>query len=280
MMINKDSLKARANNLSKELNITQNVVYNRFFYDAFLSRLSVSKYKNQLILKGGLYLSSLLGIDARSTMDIDFYLRKVSMEKETIIKLIEEIASIDIGDGIVFKVIGFSEIREDDLYGGFQVTLLATLDNVKYRFEIDVATGDPIVPSEQTYNYKCLVTGEVLPIKAYSLESVVAEKLETVLSRGIANSRSKDYYDLYILNKTQLVNIDNSILKNAYQQTCNYRDYSISKSEALNLIVAIKDNQLINKRWIAYGKKVKYADDLLFEDVIAAIREWIDICYK
>ena len=193
MMINKESLKARANNLSEKLNISQNVVYNRFFYDAFLSRLAASPYKNKLILKGGLYLSSILGINTRNTMDIDFYLKKMSMEKEAIIRLIEEIASIDLGDGIAFKVVGSNDIREDDLYGGFQITLLAKLDNVKYQFSVDIATGDPIVPSERNYNYKCLVTGEVLPIKAYSLESVVAEKLETVLSKGIANSRSKDY---------------------------------------------------------------------------------------
>ena len=167
-MVNKDSLKARANNISKELNIAQNVVYNRFFYDAFLSRLAVSAYKNKLILKGGLYLSSILGIDTRSTMDIDFYLKKVSMDKELIMRLIEEVSSINIEDGIVFEVVGSTEIREDDIYGGFQIKLLGRLDNVKYQFGIDVATGDPIIPSERNYNYKCLVTGEVLPLKAYS----------------------------------------------------------------------------------------------------------------
>ncbi len=278
-MINKDSLKARANNLAKELNVSQNVIYNRFFYDAFLSRLAVSKYKNKLILKGGLYLSSVLGIDARSTMDMDFYLRKVSMEKEKIVTLIKEIISIDIGDDISFTVVDSSNIREDDLYGGFQVIMLAKLDNVKYQFGIDIATGDPIFPSERSYNYKCLVTGEVLPIKAYSLESVVAEKLETVLSRGIANSRSKDYYDLYILNKTQRTYINNDILREAYRQTCNYRNCSISKVEALNLIDLIMNNEHINKRWIAFGKKVKYAENLSFKDVVNIIKYWIDVCY-
>ena len=278
-MINKDSLKARANNLSKELNITQNVVYNRFFYDAFLSRLAVSAYKDKLILKGGLYLSSLLGIDMRVTMDIDLYLKKVSMKKDEIIKIIEEIASIDINDGITFKVIGSTNIRADDLYGGFQVTLLARLDNVRYQFGIDVATGDPIVPSERTYKYRCLVTGEVLPIKAYSLESVVAEKLETVLSRGIANSRSKDYYDLYILNRTQLTNIDSNVLRNAFRQTCDYRAFTISKEDALRLIDAVAEDVQINKRWNAYGKNVKYAEGLSFKDVISSIKDWIFICY-
>lgn len=280
MMINKDSLKERANNLSKKLNISQNVIYNRFFFDAFISRLAVSPYQNKLILKGGLFLSSILGIDTRSTMDIDFYLRKVSMEKEKIIEMIHEIASINIKDGIQFKVVGSSEIRENDLYGGFQVVLLAKLDNVRYQFSIDIATGDPIVPSERTYDYKCLVTGEVLPIKAYSLESVIAEKLETILSRGIANSRSKDYYDLYLLKLTQFENVNESVLKDAYSKTCLYRNFSISKNKAMELVDSILNNQQILKRWIIFGKKVKYAENIRFNDVIELIKEWIKICYE
>ncbi|MDD7715453.1 MAG: nucleotidyl transferase AbiEii/AbiGii toxin family protein [Mollicutes bacterium] len=278
-MINKDSLKAKANNISKEMNIAQNVVYNRFFYDAFLSRLAVSTYKNKLILKGGLYLSSILGVDTRNTMDIDFYLKKVSMDKELIMRLIEEVSSINIEDGIVFEVVGSTEIREDDIYGGFQVKLLGRLDNVKYQFGIDVATGDPIIPSERNYNYKCLVTGEVLPLKAYSLESVVAEKLETILSRGVTNSRSKDYYDLYILRKTQFDNIDLQVLKEAYKQTCTYRGFYISKTDAIVLLNEIGNNHQIIRRWESYGKNVKYAEGIPFKNVISTIEEWLNICY-
>lgn len=143
MKINKDSLKARANNISTKLGISQNIVYDRFFFDAFLTRLSASSYKDNFILKGGLYLSNVLGIETRSTMDIDFYIRQLLMEKESIIKAIKEISSIDVGDGIVFRVIGSSEIRFDDRYGGFQVKIMAKLDNVRYEFVIDIATGDP-----------------------------------------------------------------------------------------------------------------------------------------
>lgn len=198
MKINKDSLKAKANNISKELNISQNVVYNRFFYDAFLSRLSKSKYNNQFILKGGLYLSSILGINNRSTMDIDFYIRKISMEKDKIVDIIKEIISTNVDDGIWFEIINIGNIRNEDQYGGFQITILGHLDNVKCQFGIDIATGDPIIPSEKNYEYKCLVTKESLALKVYSLESVIAEKLETILAKSIFNSRSKDYYDLYI----------------------------------------------------------------------------------
>lgn len=126
MQINKNSLKARANNLSNKLGISQNIVYNRFFFDAFLARLSISPYKDKFVLKGGLYLSSVLGIDTRSTMDMDFYIKHLSMEKENIVRLITDIAIIDINDGVTFKVVGSSDIRLDDQYGGFQVKVIST----------------------------------------------------------------------------------------------------------------------------------------------------------
>ena len=279
-MINKDSLKARVNNISNQLNISQNVIYNRFFYDAFLSRLTFSPFKDKLILKGGLYLSSVFGVELRSTIDIDFYCKNLSLKEDEIIKVIKEISDIDFDDQIVFKLLDINKIRDDDIYGGFQVTLLGKLDNIRCQFSIDIATGDPIIPSEHSYNYKCLVTGEVLPIKVYSLESVVAEKLETVLSKGLANSRSKDYYDLYILRNLHFQNIDKTILKEAYRKVCEYRHFNISKENALELLNAIKNNEQIIVRWRAYGKRVKYADGISLDDVITFLKEWIEVCFQ
>lgn len=150
MKINKDSLKAKANNLAKNLNISQNVIYNRFFYDAFLSRLSKSKYNDKFILKGGLYLSCILGIETRNTMDIDFYLKKMKLQEDLIINVVKDILSIDNNDDIQFEILNIGNIREEDQYGGFQITLLGKLENVRCQFGIDIATGDPIVPSEKT----------------------------------------------------------------------------------------------------------------------------------
>lgn len=279
MKINKDSLKARANNISKESNISSNVVYNRFFYDAFLSRLAKSQYKDHYVLKGGLYLSSILGVNTRNTMDIDFFTRSIKMEKEQIVKTIQTICETDADDGINFKVIDATDIRQDDKYGGFQVRVLGKLENIRHEFAIDIATGDPVVPSERNYEYKCLVTAETLSLKVYSLESVIAEKLQTILFRSVANSRSKDYYDLYILRETQLNNVDLKALKEAFKQTCGYRNYSISKDDALLLIDEIRDNQQVQTRWKAYVKKVQYADGIDFVSVAADIKKWINDIY-
>jgi len=279
MRINKDSLKARANNMSKVSNISSNVVYNRFFYDAFLSRLSKSQYKDNYVLKGGLYLSSVLGVSTRNTMDIDFYAKRIKMEKDRVVETIDTICSIDASDGITFKVIDTADIRQEDKYGGFQVRVLGKLENIRHEFVIDIATGDPVVPTERNYRYRCLVTGEELPLKVYSLESVISEKLQTVLSRSIANSRSKDYYDLYILREAQLSNVDLETLKEAYRQTCNYRKFSITKDDAILLIDEIGSNQQVNNRWIAYTKKVKYAEGVDFKSVISDIKKWVNDIY-
>ena len=276
MKFNKDSLKARASNISKELNVPQDVVYNRFFFDAFLSRLAVSDYKNRLILKGGLYLSSVLGINMRSTIDIDFFAKAISLEEERIVSAIKEICSIDLDDGVSFEITGDRKIRKDDIYGGLQISIVGKLQNIRQRFEIDIATGDPIVPSETQYDYQCLVSKETLSLKAYSLESVIAEKLQTVLSRQITNSRSKDFYDLYILRITQIANVDVHTLKQAFEKTCKYRNYFISKDDALLLIEEIHNNTFINERWDAYTKIVKYAEYIPLDMVIRSIEKWIE----
>lgn len=279
MWINKDSLKARANNISKELGISQNLVYYRFFFDAFLSRLAKSNYKNQLILKGGLYLSSLLGVENRHTVDIDFHLKQLKLEQDTVVSVVKEICGIDTNDGIIFKILGINNIRTDDKYGGFQIDLEAKLDNVKNVFSIDIATGDPITPNEELYNYTCLVSKETLNLKTYSLETIVAEKLETVISRGITNSRSKDYYDLYLLAKTQIGKINLVTLRKAFKETCKYREASFTKSKANEMILEIMNNDILKKRWESYSSKNLLPMNIDFKDVCEVIRYWIEAVF-
>lgn len=209
-------------------------------------------------------------------MDIDFYLGRMTLEKEKVIAMVSEIAAFDCGDGVSFEVVGSTPIRDDDDYGGFQVTLIGRLDNVRFRFGIDIATGDPIIPCERDYNYECLVTKESLSIKSYSLESVVAEKLQTVLSKGVANSRSKDYYDLYVIFFTQKDKVNFDSLALAFKKTCEYRRFSMTKPEALMMIDAIGNNSQTNKRWASYGKTVGYAQGIPFGEVIKAIKEWVN----
>lgn len=216
----------------------------------------------------------------RSTMDIDFYIKKISIEKNKIINVIEEVSSIDLNDGIIFQILKINNIRINDRYGGFQIAILGKLENVKCQFGIDVATGDPIIPKEQNLKYKCLVTGEILPLKVYSLESVVAEKYETILSKGISNSRSKDFYDLFVIKKFEINNININVLNKAFSKTCSYRNFEINKNDALNILNMISSNKEILKRWESYCKNVGYTGELSFQEVMDSIIGWTDLIFK
>ena len=199
------------------------------------------------------------------------------MRQEVVLQSLKDITEINIDDGVTFKINGITNIRLDDQYGGFQIKIVGKFDNIKHEFNVDIATGDPIIPSEWDYSYECLLTGELLSIKAYSLESVVAEKLETVFARQIANSRSKDFYDLYVLRKLKKDEFDKCLLQRAFLESCKYRQLIIGKNEAISLLNEIGNNKQINDRWEAFTKRMKYANNLAFNDVITSILDWIMI---
>lgn len=208
MKINKNSLQARINNLSSKTGVHPNILLKTFFFDAFLKRLSVSKYCNNFVFKGGFLLSTSLGIDLRSTMDIDFLIEKINLEKSNIINIFIEIAQIDVKDNVSFEYLNIEDIRKDDQYGGYNITFLGKLENINEQVSIDIATGDPITPSEIDYHYKCSFDEEILYFKAYNYETILAEKLQTILIRGIVNSRCKDFYDVFIIHKLRWNNIN------------------------------------------------------------------------
>ena len=276
MTINKNSLQARINNLSNKTGIHQNILLKSFFFDAFLKRLAVSDYSENFVFKGGFLLSTTLGISLRSTIDIDFLLRKLSIDKESVAKVIKTISSIDIGDGIIFKLQSIDAIRQEDDYGGYSVALSGRLDNIKETVSIDIVTGDPITPNATNYEYKCLFEPDILTFKAYNFETIIAEKLQTILIRGVTNSRSKDFYDLFIIHKLRWNNIDVNILKKAFENTCKYRGTMFSKKEANEILADIAGNSIVEKRWNMYRNKNKYAEGIDFLDTIEAIKILLD----
>ena len=271
MKINKNSLQARIKNLSNEKGVPSNVILQDYFFDAFLRRLAKSKYVDNFVFKGGFLLSASLGIDYRSTMDIDFLLTKLTMTKDSVIKVFKEISQINVNDNIIFEFAEISDIRQEDEYGGFNVTLLGRLENIKVMVNVDVATGDPITPSSVRYEYKSLFDNETLTFDAYNFETIIAEKLQTILNRGVANSRSKDFYDLYVIYKLRWNDIDVSILKKAFTNTCEYRK-TVFTSEIANE----QKNQILNdlnmqKRWDSFVKKNNFAFGIKFVDTIWAL---------
>ena len=227
MIKNAKSLMDKSRNLAKSCSITTNEVLQNFMFERILERLSVSKYKNNFILKGGLLLSSIMGIDTRTTMDMDTCIKGIDLTDEQLYLVLNEILSIDIEDGVIFEIKNSKAIREEDTYGGLRYNIVAKFDNIRVDLSIDIATGDLITPHEIEYDYKMMFEDRNLKIMAYNIESIIAEKYQTVIVRGILNSRMKDYYDLYYL--VTYKEFSKQHIKEAIIRTFNKRETEIEK---------------------------------------------------
>lgn len=279
MKINKNSLQARINNIASAKSVPSNVILQDYFFDAFLRRLARSNYVNNFVFKGGFLLSANLGIDFRSTMDIDFLLRNLAFAKDNVKTVFENIIKVEVDDLITLDFVSINDIREEDRYGGFNVSLLGKLENIKVLVSIDVATGDPITPSAVTYKYNCLFDNETLNFAAYNFETIVAEKLQTILSRGVLNSRSKDFYDLYIIYKLRFYEVDKKQLKIAFANTCKYRNTIFSKEEVVSILQDIRQNETISNRWESFIIKNSFASGVKFKETLTSIFDIVDAAF-
>ena len=268
------AVKDKLKNVSREKNVDFNSVMRFYMYDRFVERLSKSKYKDNFILKGGFYLSKLFGIDNRNTMDIDTAIRKAEFTEENLIKMINEIISIDVGDNVKFKIEKTESIRDEDEYGGLRITINFMLENIKDKFHIDLATGDPIYPRPDNYRYESLIGDEIYKVWSYNLETVLAEKIETILSKVETSSRMKDYYDIYLIYKLKFDKIDKEKFRGAVEKTFNTRKFDADLIANLNIV---KESKVLKDKWISYSRKNSYARDVEFEDTLKCLEQFIDI---
>lgn len=267
MIKNAKSLMDKSRYLASKNNITTNEVLQNYMFERILERLSISRYKNNFILKGGLLLSSIMGIDTRTTMDMDTCIKGMNLTDEQLYEVLNEILNIDVNDGVKFEIKNSKPIREDDDYGGLKYKLLAKFDNLRVNLSIDIATGDLITPREIEYDYKMMFEDRSLKIMTYNIESIIAEKFQTVISRGILNSRMKDYYDLYYLITYEKYSKDN--LKEAIIKTFKKRNTDINSID--KIIEEIKQSEFTKELWIEYAKKHQYVKSLKFEEIIRKI---------
>ena len=279
MKINKNSLQARINNLSKEMDVHANVLLVSFFFDAFISRLAKSIHADKFVFKGGFYLATLLGVKNRYTSDIDFLLRRESMDENRLREIFTDIIAIDADDSITFEISDISPIRDEDAYGGFSILLTGHLENVRQSFHVDVATGDPITPKDIEYSYQSLISNETIAFRAYNLETVVAEKLQTILFRGLLNSRCKDYYDIYIIHQLQWRKISIPDLRKSFETTCQYRKTPFEKEKSLLILEEISKSDIFQTRWKNYAKKSSFAKGITFEATIETCKEILDCIF-
>lgn len=268
------SVKDKLKNISREKNVDFNSVMRFYMYDRFVERLSKSKYKDNFILKGGFYLSKLFGLDNRSTMDIDTAIRKTEFTEENLIVMINEIISIDVGDNIKFKIEKTELIREEDEYGGLRITINFMLENIKYKFHIDLATGDPIYPRPDNYKYESLIGDEIYKVWSYNLETILAEKIETILSKLETSSRMKDYYDIYLIYKFKFDTISKEKFRGSVEKTFKKRKFDADLMTNLSIV---KESKVLRERWLSYSRKNSYARDVEFEETLECLEKLIDI---
>lgn len=271
------AVKDKLRNISKEKNVDFNFVLRFYMYDRFIERLSKSKYKDNFILKGGFYLSKLFGIDNRSTMDIDTAIRKTKFTEENIIKIITEIINVDVYDNVILKIEKVEPIRDEDEYGGLRVTISFSLENIKDKFHIDIVTGDPIYPGPNNFSYEPLIGDKVYKIWSYNLETVLAEKIETILTKLETSSRMKDYYDIYLIHNFKFNKLNKQKFRTAVEKTFKKRNFDADLITNLNII---KSSTYLRKKWISYAKKNDYARNLDFSQPIKCLEDFIEILIK
>jgi predicted nucleotidyltransferase component of viral defense system len=263
-------LKALIRNLAEKKNINPEVILRNFMLERLLERISVSKYKNNFILKGGMLISAMVGIGTRATMDIDTVLKKRNFSEADIEAVIKEILSIPIDDNVKLTFKKIEELHEEADYHGYRVSIEAVLDKTKQMIKIDVSTGDFVTPKEIRYDFQLMFENRSIPLMAYNVETVLAEKLETILSRDITNTRMRDFYDIYVLTKTH--SFDKKIFKSALEKTSQNRNTTPQVAEARSIIEAIETNFLMADLWKRYQKKYAYAVDITWPMAMDSVK--------
>lgn len=270
-MKNAMQLKGIIKNMAAKTGIKANALLQNYMLERLLERISVSEYKWKFILKGGMLISAMVGLDSRTTMDMDATIKGIDFSKEALLSILEQIINIPVQDDVRFNLKGIEEIREESEYGGYRISLDATYETVVVPLKIDISTGDMITPKEVLYSFDLLFEDRKIEILAYNLETVLAEKFETIISRGILNTRARDFYDVYILATLQEKNINKADFKNALAATARKRESLGKIGNSSSILEEIKEDRTLRGIWEAYAKKFEYAGDIPFEDTIAAL---------
>ena len=268
-----EQLKGSIRSMAAKKNLRAQEVLQMYLFERILDRLSSSPYQKNFILKGGLLISSMIGISERTTMDMDTTVRGIQMEEDDIVKVVKKIITIDVGDGIVFEYSGIEPIREDDAYNNFRVHLRAKYGKIDSPMKIDVTTGDAITPAAIQYNFPLLFDDKTVPVMAYTLETVLAEKYETIIRRNIGTTRARDFYDLHTLYRSRSDEIRWDILKAAVLHTSRKRDSLDELHDWKDIMTEIREEPHLYLLWDNYVAENKYIGELAFHDVLDTVDE-------
>ena len=261
----------------KKVEVNENIILQNYMLERLLERIAVSEYKYKFILKGGMLITAIVGIDMRNTLDMDATIKGFDLEKGKLEDILDNIFKIDLGDGVTFEFRGIKEIRQEDEYGGYRVSLDAKFDKLVVPMKLDITTGDVITPKEIKYKFDLLFEERSIEILAYNMETVIADKFETIISRNVDTTRARDFYDVYILWTTQQKNFDKKLLKQAIIKKFEYRG-SIDKLNNIDEIMeVIKNSEALKEHWKNYQSKFSYAEEISYEDTMRVLKEIFDV---
>ena len=275
-MSNAMSLKAKIRNIAKEKNIPAQVILQNYMFERLLVRLSASKYKDKFVLKGGMLVAAMVGLDNRATMDMETTLKNLPLTPEAIRSTLDNICNSPFDDGVSFEIGTISPIREDDIYGGYRVMLKARFDTIITPLSMDVSTGDAITPHAVQYNFSEIFDDEkTYELWAYNIETVMAEKVETILRRGVFNTRPRDFYDAYILTTTQ--KFDKAVFEDALKATANHRGTTRQIKDVPGILQNIEESPELKTMWERYRKQFAYAADIEYEQIMNVLKTLLGI---
>ena len=271
-----EKLKGKIKSFSEKNNLKAQEVLQMYFFERFLARLEKSRYRVNFIIKGGFLISSIIGIQNRTTMDIDTTIKGLPVKEEIIKEIILEILNIEVNDEIEFVLGKIENIREISEYESYRLHLTANFEKIKNPLKIDITTGDVIIPSEIEYSYETIFK-ERLNILAYSLETLIAEKYETIIKRNITTTRLRDFYDIYMIFKLKNDKIDVNNLKQAIWETAKNRNSMEEILESKEILEDVKNDEYLNKQWNIYKKENKYVDNIQFSEILKLLNKIADI---
>lgn len=268
-----EQIKGAIRNISKKTGVNPNSLLQMCLFEGILEKLSKSKYSENFILKGGLLISSLIGVDMRSTMDMDTTLRGIPLNEVSITKILNEILAIEIDADIEYKLIKLSPIRQEDVYEDFCASISCIFGKINATLNIDITTGDVITPREMNYSYSKILEEGTIPIMTYTIETILAEKFETISSRNITTTRARDFYDLYMIYSIYKDKIDKDILRKAIERTSKYRGSFETALQYKEIVELFWESETPKKLWKKYTQNNPYAKDVDFLDTISVYEE-------
>ena len=269
------SLKAKIRNMAEEKKLSAQVLLQNYMFERFLERLSKSEYRDRFVVKGGILIAALVGVETRSTMDLDVSIRAYPLNTEHIKIALENICSVDVVDGIFFSLERIRQIRRDDEYGGIRASLESVYDSIITHLSVDITSGDAITPSAVRYGFKTLFDkNKEIALWAYNIETILAEKVETILRRGTFNSRLRDFYDVYILVRTQIFSL--SVFQQALEATAERRATTEQIRDVGSILKDIESSNDLKTLWLKYQSEYHYARDITYEDTVYALKRLLD----